>query len=91
MKTEDMDLLGGILGALMAFFFVGKLLSVSHRRPRPYEHRAPTPEQVKAHVEQVRWEAETSASQKVETLAQEVKENAQDADAAAAALRDSQL
>lgn len=92
MSDEMMQLLGSLLGSLMAFFFVARMLRYQNEsKPRLSHEKPPTRAQVAVEVEEAREEAKTSASQKVETLTQEVKVNANDADAAAAALRDSQL
>lgn len=89
--SDIMDLIGAFIGSMMAFFFLGRLLKYDTQKPRLSDAKPPTQTQVAVEVEEAREEAKTSASQKVETLTQEVKANAQDAETAAAALRDSQL
>lgn len=89
--SDIMDLIGAFIGSMMAFFFLGRLLKYDTQKPRLNDATPPTQTQVAVEVTEAREEAKTSASQKVETLTQEVKANAQDAETAAAALRDSQL
>jgi hypothetical protein len=91
MNNEIELFLTSLLGGLMAFFAVAKMLRWTNGKPPRTRREAPTQAEVAVEVEEVRTEAQTSASQKVETLTQEVKDNAQDAETAAAALRDSQL
>lgn len=91
MNNEIELFLTSLLGGLMAFFAVAKMLRWTNGKPPRTRQEAPTQAEVAVEVEEVRTEAQTSASQKVETLTQEVKDNAQDAETAAAALRDSQL
>lgn len=90
--SDIMDLIGALIGSMMAFFFLGRLLKYDNsQKSRLDDVKPPTQTQIVVEVTEAREEAKTSASQKVETLTQEVKANAQDAEAAAAALRDSQL
>lgn len=90
--SDIMDLVGAFVGSMMAFFFLGRLLKYDNaQKSRLGEAKPPTQADVAVEIKEAREEAKTSASQKVETLTQEVKANAQDAEAAAAALRDSQL
>lgn len=92
MNDDVMQLVGSLIGALMGFFFVAKVLRYgSVPKSRLNAQNPPTQAQVAVEVQEAREEAKTSASQKVETLTQEVKDNAKDAETAAAALRDSQL
>ena len=89
--SDIMDLIGAFIGSMMAFFFLGRLLKYNTQKQPLRQEKPPTQAEVAATVQEAREQAKTSASQKVETLTQEAKLNATDAETAAAALRDSQL
>ena len=90
--SSDIELfLTSLLGGMMAFLAVAKMLRWTSTKAPRRPQQAPTQAEIAVEVEEARIEAQTSASQKVETLTQEVIDNAQDAETAAAALRDSQL
>lgn len=89
--NDIMDVVGVFLGSIMAFFFMARLMKHDTQKQPLAEEKPPTQAQVAVTVEEAREQAKTNASQKVETLTQEAKLNATDAETAAAALRDSQL